>query len=95
MYPTGILLNKKTGRFHTISFRVSPRPSESLTDGACRYRSIGHHTVGFATQVEAEAFIEEHKKDGSIATGLVWEWDGEGLPSMMPTLPYPYPEVAL
>jgi hypothetical protein len=91
MYPTGILLNKLTNRYHPISFRVSPRPSDDMVGGSCRYKSVGHHTDGFDTQAEAEAFIEKHAENGAIAMGAVWEWDGVELPAMVMDLPYPYP----
>jgi len=61
LYPTGILKNTSTGRFHPISFRMAPRPSETVEDSldGCRHKSIGHHTEGFDTIEGAKEWIQE------------------------------------
>lgn len=79
MYPAGILINKKSGRFHPIVFRSAPRPSESFGEPH-RHKSIGHHTDGFATHEEADAHIESQSWK---QTGCVWEWDGECIPAIV------------
>jgi hypothetical protein len=81
MYPTGILQNTKTGRFHPIAFRPAPLPSEADRDmGALRHKSIGHHTAGFETLELAKADIADR---GWKDCGTVWEWDGEDVPAMI------------
>lgn len=78
----GMLKNTGNGRWHPIVFRPSYTPS-SVTPGFERYRSTGHHTSGFDTELAAKASIDEH-----IAAGrgwwseAVWEWNGEGIPTM-------------
>jgi hypothetical protein len=77
----GILLNTATGRYHPIIFRPAPMPGGAIASmSAQRYRSAGHHTTGFATLAEAEAYITEHPE--WTATGATWEWDGEGAPAL-------------
>lgn len=78
IYPAGILINKKTRRFHPIVFRPAPRPSESFGE-PCRHKSIGHHTEGFDTREEANAEIESQPSWNQ--TGCVWEWSGEDIPA--------------
>lgn len=85
-YPTGVLINEATGRFHPISFRLAPLPSSGGIDAYSeaevqRYKSIGHHTVGFDTEDEAHAFIAE--QDQMKECGLVWKWDGTDIPAML------------
>lgn len=83
MYPSGILINKKTGRFHPIIFRRAPLPSEGFADEkqVQRHKSIGHHTDGFDTIEEAE----KHLNDSTSAEdkGSRWEWDGETMPALV------------
>lgn len=86
IYPTGILKNTKTGRFHPISFRAAPMPGNA--DGnlsAQRFKSLGHHTDGFAAIEEARAWIAtKHTPDDTmIDTGEQWEWDGVEVPAMV------------
>lgn len=77
MYPTGILTNTQTGRFHPISFRQAPFPGG--IDGA-RYRSFGHHTEGFASQEEAVAWVQS-KPELKLLEKL-FEWDGKDVPAL-------------
>lgn len=78
-YPTTILRNTATERYHPMPFRPSPRPSDDMSDGYCRYRSIGHHTEGFDTLKDAIAHITE-SPNALIPTGVLIEWDGESSP---------------
>lgn len=81
MYPTGILKNEKTGRYHPIPFRWAPLPGGKDADmTAQRYKSIGHHTDGFDTIEEAKANIS--KNEACDYVGMVWNWDGEGTSAM-------------
>jgi hypothetical protein len=79
--PAGILQNRKTGRFHPIVFRLSPRPSSDDSDKVQRFKSAGHHTEGLATLEEAKTFIVDRPdwKD----SGAVWSWDGDDVPAMV------------
>lgn len=73
-----LLKNTRTGRFHPMPFRPSPRPSDDAEPGkVCRHRSIGHHTDGFASKDAALAFIQA---EGWTPT-VVYEWDGTGIPA--------------
>lgn len=82
MYPTGILLNRETNRYHPISFRPAPMPGLIDSDKRFRrYRSLGHHTAGFGTLEAAQNFIEEHQPK-FIPIGIVWDWDGKDMPIM-------------
>lgn len=73
-----ILHNTRTGRFHPMPFRASPRPSDDVEPGKpCRHRSIGHHTEGFPTEDAARVFIAQ---SGWTAFG-VHDWDGTGMPA--------------
>lgn len=76
-----MLQNTVSGRWHPILFRPAPLPGGKDSDlAAQRYRSLGHHTEGFATKEEAMAHIEA--SDKMEWRGLIWEWDGEGTPAM-------------
>lgn len=72
VYPTGILVDTQTGRFHPIVFRRAPRPSEYGED-VQRYKSKGHHTIGFAEQKDATKWIEE--TDGLVNLKETQFWD--------------------
>lgn len=81
-YPAGILTNTVTGRAHPILFRPAPMPG-GADDGyrAHRYKSMGHHTEGFATMAEAEAWL---KACGDcVDMGGRGDWNGEGVPAMI------------
>lgn len=79
--PAGVLQNEKTGRFHAIFFRLSPRPSSEPTDNGQRYKSAAHHTDGSATLDEARAFIGNYPDYKDV--GAVWKWDGDGVPAIV------------
>ena len=80
MYPTGMLKNTATGRFHPIVFRPAPMPGGSDLDASAqRYKSLGHHTEGFATEDEAIASIKAQPTWDW--TGVAWEWDGNDVPA--------------
>lgn len=54
-----ILKNTVTNRLHPILFRAAPRPSDTMAAGCvCRHVSTAHHTDGFKTAREADAFID-------------------------------------
>lgn len=84
-YPTGMLVNTVTKRFHPISFQTYPMPgSADAQMTAQRYKSLGHHTVGFDDEESAIAWIDEQVKAGKvIKVKQSWEWDGEGVPAMI------------
>jgi len=84
-YPTGYLMNAKTGRCHPISFRLGPAPSSSPDDDVQRYKSLGHHTAGFDTIEQAREWVVSYRTDDfeMIDIGTVWEWDGEDVPAMV------------
>ncbi|MBI4120735.1 MAG: hypothetical protein HY457_00560 [Parcubacteria group bacterium] len=84
MYPTGILKNTATNRFHPISFRLAPMPGNADERAqAQRYKSVGHHAEGFDTLEAAQQWISEQKEKGLVDVGVVWEWDGDGTPAMV------------
>lgn len=78
-YPTAMLHNQRTGRYHPLPFYHSPLPSESATDRTIRFKSVGHHTDGFATLAEALAFLQTEPE--FIWDEAFFEWDGEGTPA--------------
>ena len=79
-FPTGILHNTATDRWHPISFRMAPMPGP---DGykAGRYKSVGHHTEGFATQEDAVAWVKGQPRMDLYDD--VWDWDGLEIPAMV------------
>ena len=84
LYPTGILTNVKTGRFHPISFRMAPMPGNAdANTTAQRYKSAGHHTEGFDTKEQAVAWMVENAEKGVINVETEYGWDGEGVPAMV------------
>ena len=91
-YPTGILKNTKTGRFHPISFRLSPTPSSKGDGMAERFKSIGHHTIGFTTLESAKEWVVSKKEFRLIEA--VWEWNGDGIPAMVEWFPMSLTEAA-
>lgn len=81
MYPTGVLLNEKTMRFHPISFRRAPMPGLADENSDLkRYKSIGHHTAGFDSLEEARKFITD-RADQMRDEGIVWTWNGVEMPA--------------
>ncbi len=79
-YPAGLLHNTATGRWHPIYFRLAPRPSDTEDGQAMRFKSGGHHTQGFLCCEQALEYMacQPSWKD----TGLVWERDGTGIPTI-------------
>ena len=83
--PFGMLHNTRTNRYHPMPFRYAPPPSGDLFEGTPRavgrFRSIGHHTEGFATLEEAVAWTSA-QPNGYIVAG-VWPWDGVESPAVV------------
>ncbi len=73
IFPVGILKDIQTGRFHPIVFRLSPRPSSQIEDDFQRYKSVGHHTVGFETIEEAKQWADDNPNFRFM--GLMWKWN--------------------
>lgn len=82
-FPTGMLKNTATGRFHPISLRRSPHAYEPEVGGPARYKSIGHHTAGFDTLSEAINHVVSNS--AMRWENIAWEWDGNGIPAMVQT----------
>lgn len=84
LYPVGYLQNTATNRYYPIFFRPAPAPSERSSDSMHRYRSSGHHTNGFDTLELAQEWIKTwtRTKPDMEDTGLVWLWNGEGVPAL-------------
>jgi hypothetical protein len=82
MYPTGIIINTETGRFHPVVFRPAPLPGGSELP---RYKSLGHHTTGFDTEDEAIAWAKEGPDRSFIDHR--WEWNGKDVPALVIFLP--------
>lgn len=83
IYPAIILHNTATGRFHPLVFRPGPSPSDDDPD-CYRFKSLGHHTEGFATHSEAVADCDTEKVFGQdilYVEGLDQTWDGKDLPA--------------
>jgi hypothetical protein len=79
-FPTGLLLNTATGRYHPITFRYAPMPGGD-PEKVGRYKSAGHHTAGFALKEEALAFVAAHPAMRLVENE--WEWDGMDIPAMV------------
>lgn len=87
---TLIAKNTTTERFHPIVYWECPPPSGTLGDKA-RWKSKGHHTVGFETIDEAIVEVldicrrqKEILEGGEIYyddTGVAVEWDSSELPT--------------
>jgi hypothetical protein len=88
MYPTSLIRNYVSGRWHPILFRPAPLPSGADIDSGClRYRSKGHHTEGFATKDEAVAWIKDHSDTMTFLEGVEFCWDGNGVPTVTTWIP--------
>jgi hypothetical protein len=87
-----MLFNTKTNTYHPIFYLENwfPGPSDSnMNSNYIRYKSKGHHTVGFSDRVEAvkdinDSLVEQIKSIGytpnlEIDGDLVW--DGESVPA--------------
>ncbi|WP_293811327.1 hypothetical protein [uncultured Bosea sp.] len=83
MYKAGMLKNTSNGRFHPVIFRPAPFPGPG-PEKVLRYRSLGHHTTGFAELADAEASIVEQ---GWERVDHLAEWDGQGIPAETILLP--------
>jgi hypothetical protein len=80
-YPTGILQNLQTNRWHPISFRQAPMPGNAETGPAYRHKSVGHHTEGFDTLEQAQDWVKANPNCDD--RGTIYAWDGEGTPAMV------------
>lgn len=79
-FHVAIIVNTTVERYHPMPFKPMPRPSDRFMPGElCRHKSIGHHTVGFATLAEAEVEISSHANWWQ--TGLLFSWDGSDVPA--------------
>lgn len=91
MWPILIMMlhNVKENRWHPIFYRENPFPGSESEQTVRRFRSVGHHTVGFD---------ERQKAMDSITNGLIPQlkaqysevyaeldndliWDGEEIPA--------------
>ncbi len=82
IYPTGILKNTSTDRFHPISFRRAPMPGGSDNDSVAKlHKSLGHHFEGIDTLEEAQQWVNDQENMSLV--GVVWECDGEDTPAMI------------
>jgi hypothetical protein len=77
----GLAMSDATGRWHPVFFRPAPMPGGA--DGGrefCRYRSVAHHAEGFATEAEAQAYVDGRAALGARDSGGRWAWAGDGAP---------------
>lgn len=87
-----LILNVPANRWHPVLFAESPLPGGG---GPIRHKSKGHHTTGFATREEAEAYarndLAPKVNDGTVRLELeaVFGWDGEGVPALVHFFPEP------
>ena len=72
-FPTGLLHNTRTDRWHPVVFYASPLPSEA-GERVCRHFSRETHTAGFATRAEAADFVR--RQDDQRFVDAAWNWDG-------------------
>jgi len=80
IYPTCILLNTLTKRWHPIAFRPYPLPGPSGENHG-RYKSIGEHREGFGTIEEALQHINGTEEFRLV--GNIYGWDGKDVPAMV------------
>ena len=80
-----LLYNTKLKRWHPIIFIYNPLPGVPSTP--VRYKSKGHHTVGFETREEAVNYCYhdlapklEHA-ESCFENDI--EWDGEDIPALV------------
>ena len=85
-----ILKNTATGRFHPILFTERPLPGPPADNKPIRWKSFGHHTMGFDTREEALASIRGGKEEVEDRFGTLrfavkndFEWDGNGIPAIV------------
>jgi hypothetical protein len=79
-YIAGMLINEATNRYHPIIFYPAPLPGGDMKVFP-RYKSKGHHTIGFDTLDEAQAYLKANPD--WFDTGLTWKWDGVEMPAMV------------
>lgn len=78
-----IVHNTAAERYHPVLFRPAPRPSDrtetdrSTLGEVVRHHSLAHHTAGFPTRLDAEAWIGGEPARYR-ASGVVLDWNGEG-----------------
>lgn len=63
-----VVQNKRTGRYHPFFWRMAPPPSHDDRDTVMRHKSHCHHTAGFETAEDADAFVKENKAPADIYT---------------------------
>jgi hypothetical protein len=81
-----MLHNAATGRYHPILFYESPLPSSDGSEKMQRYKSKGHHTVGFSTRYEAIQCIEDDEErypGAKMCLAKDFSWDGLDIPAMV------------
>lgn len=81
----GMIRDFKNKRYHPVLFLCYPTPS-----GMKRYKSKGHHTVGFDSREEAVEFCKgdmtEHCKtygDPVYCLEKDFPWNGEEIPAIV------------
>lgn len=86
--PVKIIYNLKDETWHPILYRESPLPGNP--ENILRFKSSGHHTVGFKSREDAindinsDYFKSRLDSMGSYPVYLIDEdilWDGEGIPA--------------
>jgi hypothetical protein len=81
MFIGAVVQNHKLNRFHPIFFGLASPPSGDDDLAAQRYKSVSHHTEGFATLDEAvQEMHETCRIDGCGISTALFHWDGEGIP---------------
>lgn len=81
-YPTIIVHNTKTDRYHPMPFQYYPfpgGPGHRDLESSYRFKSIGHHTEGFATLEKAIAHVKS--KPELVLDGGMLEWTGDETPA--------------
>lgn len=51
----------KSNTFHPVVYRYAPYPGYNLKEEPIRVKSIGHHTEGFGSLEEAQAYIKSQE----------------------------------
>lgn len=78
-------------RWHPIAFRHNPRPSEDGKENCTRYKSQGHHNVGFPNREEALQFARNTMTEWAnnkfshtyYCLDKDFPWDGSDTPVMV------------
>lgn len=82
------VLNTATQRFHPV---ILVESCLFDGDGPVCYRSMVHHTEGFASKAEAQQYVHEDITPGLPGACLdletVSEWDGQGVPRLVRCAP--------